>query len=338
MSDIYDIVVTPRMLEYKMVTLSGGVSVRYLQTITLPGTGNRQVETFNWSYTISNRTPGSKIFASIRKGGGYNVSEGRFPVYRVNMIRKVEISGNTLNVQVYSDCWDGDGIDNSGIIDIYEVLGQETQQVADYGLYIADSVDWTMFLTNSEICALAYFGRVSLTSSGWVVPDSIKNKKFIIFGDWSSSSAVIQYDNDSKKIIMIGSSSPVEIELYIFAIAPELTVPDYGIVMYNDSGVMTFSSENVPICYPNSSLSLNGTFKSLPFNNNLVQITDFGYTTRTTNNRFWVYQVGIIKSGNTAKLSAGRELDNFGIKILAGDYIYPQINILAIDKKIYSNV
>lgn len=331
----YDVMICPSILNHKMISLGGSVSARYVQTITLPATGNTQNQTFNWSYTIDKRTQGSTLFASIRKGGGYNVAgNNRFQWHRVNMIRNVSFSGSVMNVTVYSDCWDGPGIDNSGIIDVYEILNDKSMPATGYGITVRNSVDWTSFTSSDQICALAYKQTITLTTSGWSFPSNLANKQVLLFADWSSPGAVVAYSASSKKVTLSGISS-LEITLYIFAIGPDLVRPNYGIVIYNKAGQMTFSSENPPITSPNTSLTLNGANKNLPFPNTLLQLTDFGYSVRTTSNEFWVYSVGVIKDGNKARLTLAQLLNNFNAKILQSDPIYANLNVLTLNKDIY---
>ncbi|MEQ9886180.1 DUF6453 family protein [Pectobacterium zantedeschiae] len=339
MSEIIDIMVTPDMLNNKQVLISGCVSVRYLQTITLPVPTNQQISYFAWDYQITNKTPGSILLPVIVTAGNwwFLSGSGTLNGYRVNNVAKVAVSGDIVRVEVNSLSWTNtQEIPNSGVIDVYEILTPDTQERSDFGLLITDGVDWTQFNSTSEICAMVHKETVVINGAGWIVPESVGDRRrCIVFGDWSSADSAIQYDASNYKISRVGAD--VEVDIYVFSVGATLTVPTVGIAVYNEMGDITFSSENVPIIYPNTGFTPTRNAQPLPYAKNLVQIRDYGYKVDTTLQNMQIRTTALMKIGNQAHLVRGDLLVSRVTRVGVRDIEFVSSHLMVLDGKNYGN-
>lgn len=336
MSDEYDIIVYPEMFNGRGVSLKGSVSMKYLRQIAIPVPGNRQIQSFTFEYQITEKTLNSKLFAVVRKGGDAVVTGGPLPSYRVNHISGVRISGDKVFVDMLSNSWDGPYFDNSGVVDVYEILDDTAIANDSYGLKIIDGVDWTRFASLSDVCVLFMKQRITVTSSGWVLPSDIPNRDTcFIFADWNHDSIAVQYDAQTKMVSSIGGA--VDVDVFIFTVPLQLTPPDYGIAMYNDQGTLTFSSENVPICYPNSTVKPTEVTTTLPFSSAMILLSNYGFKVDTSSSRVAIYSVAMIKYNNSVRLVRGALAYYFAIRIGSVDYPYANFETASIDKSIYAD-
>ena len=195
-------------------------------------------------------------------------------------------------------------------------------------------MDWTLFSGVADIGVLVHKEIFTLTANGWVLPTSIDNKeRCLIFADWSSENTAIQYDRVNYKITKTGDD--VVLDIYVFSINENLIAPSYGLVMYSDSGKLTFSSENVPLCYPNTGVAPTRNFSVLPFSKSMVLITDYGLKVDTTLDYLQIFYTAIVKYNNQIKLTRGTLKSAFQVKVGVNDYEYATSNIIVADKSIY---
>ncbi|AOR64873.1 DUF6453 family protein [Pectobacterium wasabiae] len=338
MSELIDIMVTPDMLNNKQILISGCVSVRYLQTITLPVPTNNQMSYFSWDYHIANKTPSSILLPVIVTAGNWWMQGGGGVVpFRINNIAKLAVNGDVVRAEIESIAWGSrQEIPNSGVIDVYEILTNDTQERSDFGLLITDGVDWTQFNSTSEICAMVHRETVVINGAGWVLPPHIGDRRrCIIFGDWSSSDSAIQYDSLNYKISRIGAD--IEVDIYVFSVGANLTTPTVGIAVYNEMGNITFSSENVPIIYPNTEFNPKRNAQLLPHTKNLVQIRDYGHKVDTELDRVLIRKTALMKIGNRANLVRGDLIFNDQTKIGIHDIEFVSSNLMVLDGNKYGN-
>jgi hypothetical protein len=349
-SDSYDLTVYPSILDGHGVNLSGCVSYRYLRTLYLPlsdpgGWENHHYATY--SYPISEKVPNSKLILSVKQGGGgWGYGAGVYSPWYAFHISYLGISGadnNIVNITTWgmnrssnANLPNNPLVYNAGIVNVYEILTKETQSVNnEYSIRIYNGVDWTAFDSSDAIGAMHRKYSISVDSSGWELPLDVHDREnCLIFGDWDSATSSIFYDSTTHRLYAF--PGPVSIDIYIFSNTPDLVVGDYGLLMYNASGRLTFSSENPPMCYPNDGFVVDATPKKLPFENNLVQIPTFALRYTTTLSAIHLWNTNLYRTGNRVSLVQGTMRVNIdGPKVGVMQSAIPPGYLIILNRDIY---
>ncbi|MCU1787529.1 hypothetical protein CUU54_01495 [Pectobacterium polaris] len=337
MSSDYDLLIYPDILNGKGMSLAGCVSFSYLQTIVLPQTGNRQNQSFTFQYTLQNKTSGSTIVIAPVKTVEH-VLYGSFGDYRISGVTGYTVSGNTLTVNVYSQAWMVAGGPNSGsgILKIFEIIDHNSAPDSGmYGLSIYNGVDWSEFTDKSKVGALAFHETVTIGAGGWLLPDSIPNKETaLVFADWSSATSSLEFDSVGNRVICNGPA--ITAEIFIFCSDFTLSEPDYGLSIFDENGVLRFSSENPPMCYPNTSITTSFTEKTLPSSSSLVMLTRYGpYIVEIASNKSQYYNAAIRLVGGTISIVRGSYIGETISKVQPDVLPLPEIPYVILDKSIY---
>lgn len=147
---------------------------------------------------------------------------------------------------------------NSGqiTIDVYEIDGSES---GTYGLVLQNSTDYLSITDASRLgcCVWVYSGNIQ---SGFSIPSNIPGyESCIIFTNWNDNGCVLSLDEE-KRVRIYSSEftwnptverTNYDLNIKIVAFSSGFTIPltgfEAGLLIWNENGVLTFSSDYPPV-------------------------------------------------------------------------------------------
>lgn len=304
MSDIGCWITNDNGQTYYNLNAGGGRAITFLQRI------KAAPDATSYSFTISSKAANSSLFV-IPITGGKVYQGGVSAVPRGVGVSGIGINGNQVTINFSNTKLEGQGsIDGDPwfYFDVYQSIDAGD----NFGLYFLN--DLTSFTALSDVfsAGLCVYRTTVSVNGEWAVPTGIEGYgNCCVCANWDSGSAVVEFDSSRKVVTVTGG--PVTLNVAVFSNGFNLRVPDYGLFIYNSSGVCTFNSLYIPF-FIKGSLALNENWQATGLAKPMVPlcVTGVGYST-LSGSIIQIFNKGVMMSGQNIRAARGKNTAQYNL-------------------------
>lgn len=299
MSDVGFWCTADRGATYYNLNIGGARAISFLQRLKVTAWSNPE------TFTIAGKDSNSTLFVvPIIAANGYQLYPNYVPIFLTTT--GVTISGNTVRFNFNQRLEDGSIPIDNGDGFLYFDVYQTIDSGATAGLYLQDASGWSGITNALKAGYCVYRTTVTIPANGaWSVPTSVQGRaNCTVFANWSHPSAVVEYNNSNKTILVTGG--PVRLNIAVFSSGFELTMPNAGFYIFNKStGKCVYNSNYIPL-FVKKTISFNESAVNTGVARPMVPLSTHGMSGQRDGDYYQLYNKGWIMNGQNIATGRGR--------------------------------
>lgn len=320
---------------YFNLAQGGARSLTFLRRISLHlGSKDNLTQTIN----VTEKSSGSTLVVVPVHPGEFYQDLGPSLSVWASITKSISVSGSNVTISVTGDMNGLPLISNDGrlLYDVYETSGTG---VGTYGLYLPDSTDFSAITNATKAGFCVYRTTITLgNNQSWTVPTNIPGRdNCSVFGNWSNASASVEYVSTEKKIYV--RNATVSINVAIFSNGFTLTIPSYGLYIFNASGQCTYNSNYIPLFYKKTVSFNSGGTVNTGITKPLVPLWVYGLQGNSINGgESWeIWSKGLMMNGSNIGAARGRLLATWYTDYYQPDFPKMTLPLIVLDTAAYFN-
>lgn len=291
---------------YFNLAQGGARSLTFLRRLTISIAQNASTTV---TTNITEKSAGTTLVVVPVHPGEFYQDFGPSLAVWASITKSISVSGSNVTISVTGDNAGIPLINKDGdlLYDVYETSGTGA---GTYGLYMPDSTDFSAITNATKAGFCVCRATVTLANKqSWTVPTNIPGRdNCSVFANWSNASASVEYVSTNKTIYV--NNATVTLNIAIFSNGFQLTMPDYGLYIFNSSGQCTYNSNYIPMFYKKTVSYNSGGVINTGVARPLVPLGVYGLQGNAVNGgESWeIWSKGLMMNGSNVGSARGRNL------------------------------
>nr|DAV47343.1 MAG TPA: hypothetical protein [Caudoviricetes sp.] len=320
---------------YFNLAQGGARSLTFLRRLSISvGAGGSLTVTTN----IMEKSSGSTLVVVPVHPGEFFQDFGPSLAVWASITKSISMSGSNVIISLTGDTAGIPLISKDGNL-LYDVYETSATGTGTYGLYLPDSSDFSAITNATKAGFCVYRTTITLgNNQSWTVPTNIPGRdNCSVFGNWSNSGASVEYVSTNKTVYV--RNTTVTINIAIFSNGFNLTMPDYGLYIFNSSGQCTYNSNYIPMFYKNTVNFNSGGVVNTGIARPLVPLGVYGLQGNAINGgESWeIWSKGLMMNGSSVGATRGRLLANWYTDYYQPEFPNMTLPLIVLDASHYFN-